>query len=483
MKISENFNLKKSQYELDFVDIDINTDIPLFLDPFFISKCDFPFAIQAHRSLQSFFDILLFMLKENKISKAQELFSHLGESNEICLGFSRNRPQGKGLGPSDADKIFKSLRKSKAIETGVMEDIEDVRIFVSNIDKDKMSDMTANIIKKQLINYTQAQCKLWNIPLTSGVTSGYYWNRTTKMWENDYTEMLVADGRKVLLVPKRIVSYSREYTPQKYLQHFILNFLQHEQLRLNGPLIQYRKDKKCTPYVTKKSVRENIEKESPIDKNWIVKFTSDHPDIFCNFREKSKKKDYLINNDVLTHENILEICNHLIVYLESISPGSEMATIYHRAAVGILELLFYPQLCSPIIEQEIHQGRKRIDITFDNCSENGFFARLSSIHNIPSTFVVVECKNYSRDIANPELDQISGRFSINRGKVGLLVCRSMNDKNLFIKRCQDTYKDSRGLILPLVDDDLIQMLREYPKKKNAGVEEYIQGLFHNIACS
>jgi hypothetical protein len=68
--------------------------------------------------------------------------------------------------------------------------------------------------------------------------------------------------------------------------------------------------------------------------------------------------------------------------------------------------------------------------------------------------VAVECKNYSSDPENPELDQIAGRFSPRCGVLGLLVCRSFDNKALFLQRCRDTAVDNRGFIIPLDDEDL-----------------------------
>lgn len=74
MKISKLFNLGKSQYELDFVDIDPEVDTPLFMDPYYISKCDFPFAAEAHRTIRFYFEFLLALLKGEKHQQAEELF-------------------------------------------------------------------------------------------------------------------------------------------------------------------------------------------------------------------------------------------------------------------------------------------------------------------------------------------------------------------------------------------------------------------------
>lgn len=483
MKISEIFKLNKTQYELDFIDIDIDKDIPLFLDPYFISRQKSPFAQNAYVTLKSYFNYLLFLLQEQKLSEAKELFSYLGESNETCLGMSSGLPSGKGMGAKDGVKIFESLIKSKAYETGLMEDIEDFRIFVPNVDKDKVSDMTTNIIKKHLIKYTQEQCRLWNINLISEVPSGYFWDGEQKIWENEYADMLVVDNRKIILVPKRIVSYSKEYTPENYMQHFVLNYLQNEHLKLQTSLVKERKDKHRTKYVTKKSIEELEKGKNVLDKKWLAEFTLKHPEVFSEFKNKTIKKIKPVKNIDLSPEKVEDVTKYLISILKSILPGMENANIYHKTVLGILELLFYPDLSNPKVEREIHDGRKRIDITFDNCAESGFFFRLATIYNIPSNFIIIECKNYSKDIKNPELDQLSGRFSNSRGKFGLSICRNIKDKDLFMRRCIDTYKDNRGLIIPITDDDLIEMLTNYPHLGKVCWEEFFQDKFHKIGIN
>ncbi|MCK4786747.1 MAG: hypothetical protein KAV87_23515 [Desulfobacteraceae bacterium] len=82
--------------------------------------------------------------------------------------------------------------------------------------------------------------------------------------------------------------------------------------------------------------------------------------------------------------------------------------------IGIVEFLFFPNLLYPLKEREIHEGRKRIAIVMENGVRDGILYDLHSVRNIPCAYVVFECKNYGRDVSNPELDQIAGRFSTNR---------------------------------------------------------------------
>lgn len=479
MKISERFCLNKSQYELDFIDIDTDTDTPLFLDPYFISKGDFPFAEAARRSLCSYFEFLLALLSGKRIKEAEELFSYLGETNDVCLGLSKGKPRGHGMGPEDAKHIFKQLLESKALRSGIMADIEDFRVFVPNVDRDKVSDMTANIIKKHLLAYTKEQCNLHGIQLTPNVPSGMYWDADTMEWRNEYTERLIIDNTPILLVPKRIVSFSDKYTTSEYRTHFVLNFLQNEHLRLQSPLVQKRKNGRR--FVTKKDIRKT---ENGLDKDYLATFTKKHPHVFGDFRRATISKIKSVPGGVLDEIDISDVCIHISKKLSEVPPGRADASRYHNIIIGALELLCYPNLSKPIKEDEIHDGRKRIDITFENSSEKGFFFELpSKTPSIPCNFVMVECKNYVGEVANPELDQLAGRFSPRRGRFGILACRSLDENDGFLKRCADTFDDDRGLIIPITDDDIIKALAQYPEKGPDAIEEILRSRHRVIAFS
>ena len=84
-------------------------------------------------------------------------------------------------------------------------------------------------------------------------------------------------------------------------------------------------------------------------------------------------------------------------------------------------------------------------------------------------------------VKHPELDQLSGRFSPRRGRVGILTCRTLDSKDGFLKRCADTFHDDRGLIIPLCDDDLIQALDQYPLLGSGALEIILAKKFEQIA--
>lgn len=476
MKVGERFGLQATQFELDFVDVDTDRDLPLFLDPFLMGALKNTWALSASQTLRHFFQTFVTLVREDEADAARTLFNYLHEPNETCLGLSRGKPRGNAIGDIDSEHLFSSIVQSRAVATGLVEDLEDFRLFIPGIDKDKVSDMTTNIIRRHLIQYTQNQCSLWNIPLQPNIPSGFYWDAPSRTWANAYTEMLIVDDRKILLTPKSIVSFSRRFTPRKYHSKFVLEYLQHEHLTMGSALLDYRKD--GTPFITKKTLESQV---APYSKEFLTTFTEGHPAVFREFKDWVRQSATPTKNSEIVDQDIRPVAQYLIARLRATAAGLEHATLYHRLVVGILELLLYPDVISPILEREIDDGRKRVDILFDNAASGGFFHRLHTTYRTPAQFIFVECKNYSKDVANPELDQLTGRFSFNRGQVGFLLCRSVDDMETLLSRCNDAYVAGRGIVIPLTDDDLVAMLDIVVSGGERAYERLFSERFRSVA--
>lgn len=400
MRISEYFKLNRTQPYLDFVDINLATDIPVFIDPVAIRTLDNPFGTELVSLLQSFFDTVLKYVKNGQINEAKGLLASLSEGNEFHLGFSKGRSRGHGMGPGSANSIWDALTNSQAAQTGLLTDLEDSCLLICGIGRDMLSDAVCNILRGPLISYTHDMCDYYGIPMTPGIPSGNIWNPQEEKWESSFTELPVAFHKKIILVPKVLVRNKIIYNYDKYYNDYLLPVMQEDELsKRHSPLVQVLKDGRKK--VTKRALKEKY----GADKLAVISKTEEKPDVLLKYKDDMKEKSTL----PLNHVDISCIQNtetpdwkELSTNLDSLQCGTENATAYENLIEKILSSLFYPSLSMPHKQTRIHNGRKRIDITYKNFAKNGFFYWLS--RHYPCPLIFVECKNYGKDVGNPEID-------------------------------------------------------------------------------
>ena len=476
MLFSEFYGLGQSQFELDFVDVPIDGDILLFVDPFGISQSVDPWSQQCNRTIVSFFQHVVDAIISHDLELARRLLSHLREPNETRLGFSRGRPQGAGIGRGQSEQLLEALQESSAVRTGFISSLEEAEILIEGVGRDKISDLSTNIIRKSLAEYTWEQCKLHNIS-TQSVPLKPYYSAEEGFWRSDYFELPIAEGKTVLLVPKAIVRYDPAYDHQDYYNNFVLSYLQAEHIDANSSLVHTLKDGRKIVY--KKALKATFQ----LTKENLYKFCRDHPDVMQKYREYLEELERRGERDYVGNGEEGLIAEALITAIGNIEPGNDSASEYHRIMIGVVEFLFFPDLLYPRKEVEINQGRKRIDITMENGARQGIFNDLHEVRDLPCPFVALECKNYGNDVANPELDQLGGRFSPLRGKFGILCCRGFRDRATFIERCRDTLREDRGLVIPLDDATVIELLRSVEAGHRDNVGGRIRQLVNEIWLS
>lgn len=392
------------------------------------------------------------MIRVGKNQEAENLLKMLREPNETHLGLSKGKSRGHALGSESAHDVWRALSNSEAARSGLLKDLEDTILMIEGISVDIVSDITTNIIREPLIRYTQEMARMYGIPLSFGVATGPLWNSQAGEWTQRFEELPVAGGGRLLLVPKAIVRRHLEYDADEYYRHFLLEHLRDVELNANSSLVELLKNGRQR--VTKKKLSEKY----GTGKAAIVRETLKYPDALVKYKKAKEEEP----NPPMSHEQIADAESESAPDWDGLldavikCPVSDEPERYEKAVEGLLSALFYPALNHPIAQHKLHDGRKRVDITYTNMGVAGFFQWLAK--HYPSAHVFVECKNYGKEVANPELDQLSSRFSPSRGKFGLLVCRSFRDKELFLERCKDTAKDSRGFIIPLDDEDLIALV-------------------------
>ena len=236
--ISEKFNLKINGHEdINFIDIDEREDVKLFIDPYVIQALPDEFCISARKSIDTFFQEVFRACREKNHDRLRSILKHASEPNETNLGLKRIGKYGKGSSNEELSKLFldfyKIVRKNPYIETNPTA----LCMYIKNFDKDKMSDLITNIIRKHLYDFTVEQSVDWGMELASNEKLiGYYWDRDNLDWNSIYGRPLSVGQKDILLVPKYIVRSRYVFSVESYIRQYILKIIQKDHLDRNSDM-------------------------------------------------------------------------------------------------------------------------------------------------------------------------------------------------------------------------------------------------------
>ncbi len=476
MKFSQRYNLSSSQGELDFVDIDTDKDLLLFVDPYAIELNSIGESDIFYEYITSYFTLLLDVLRRGENVRAKSLTRHLAEPRETFLGFSKTSskekgPQGRGMGEYQANQLIQALLRSQAFKTGQLEDLSEVELFIPGVGADKVSDLTTNIIREPLIKYTQSMCSAFEIP-TRKVAVAPSWSSSELRWYSNYQDLPVIDGKSVILVPKSIVRRRMSLDSQEFYQYW-LDFLQAE-LEPTEALTSSLRGQNG------KITKKNLKVEYKFDKNELAKFAAECPKLFQDFKDIAKEGTYISDQEIDPSFFYNTVARKLGNSIKCLPTGAKTASTFEQLILRAMTLLSWPYLTYPIVQRILHSGIQRVDIEFSNAAKEGFWWNMRHDSKIRCRVLQIECKNYNMEMGNKEFAQIIQRLSPERSRLGFIFYRKSEFKDSLKKRQQAALHDNQGYVITISDEEIVDLLSFDSSARDEVVNAFFDRKFRDL---
>lgn len=300
MKFSELFSIKKMTDD-DWFDPILSVDTNLFIDPFLIFASEQNEFQGSHADIIDFFNRAFKLVARSNgnptsvLWKKAENLLRLSEVEEICLGYAKHGTKGSGSGSILANVVVKALWE--AVQAGLTEitHFEEIGILREGIGADRISDMTASIVRERLVLYTQGICMKHKVPLQKAKFLSGYFNKDFEYWmpiESDLPHNPY-NGKSILLVPKRYLRDLPTINADSFWDYC------------------YEKENETLRNEFSYDITKNV------DKATIIDFSRRHPEIrrdYINTVEAIKPVAYNLHKDprgfIKWYDDTSEYCGH-----------------------------------------------------------------------------------------------------------------------------------------------------------------------------
>lgn len=275
--------IPESAAHISFLNSNIERDTQLFIDPIAIMSLKNPIWEAMKLEVQGYFHHLIGLMKEWKKWEALNLLSHLRESWTASaythIWYSK-WGSWKAIWKDKAHMIYKSLIGSKALESWLLQDIEDTALLIEGIWKDNISDLITNILAEYLIKYSLREY------ISLGYTETMFirlivWNSRERKWTRVMREVPRIGNKPIILIPRVIVSNKMVNSTEDFVTHKLLPNEQRLHLIAQSPLCRLLKD-----WTLKEPTKKALRKELDLSKWAVILYIQDNPELYIEYKRR-----------------------------------------------------------------------------------------------------------------------------------------------------------------------------------------------------
>lgn len=424
-RLNDQFRLPFNQDDVDFLIPHLLEDLPLCIDPFLLWKSDKAEYIALHEIIISFFDELRRLALSGQERAAIASLLRCQEAREIGLGYTKASKEGQSVGPILASQIVSIFNSIPQLQDVPLSHIEAIQLLVPRVGEDRMSDITASILKRHLISFTEKRARDLAIP-SRPVTIQNVWDHESLQWMHAVKATLPCnpiDQTPILLVP---LEWLRHLPWINYEDYYRSYYAQH--------------------------VLPPDYRGRTIHKAEVLAFNK------ANYREAERYIQQKESNasqcfpEYIFAPLSLATQRERFAEIRGIPTGLEngAAKDYERLCFEFLQSALFPKLDFAACQSRTDSGTHIRDVIFYNDGKTNFLKDLRERFHCRQ--LIFELKNVKK-LDPQHIDQLHRYLGGDFGSFGVLVTRNPTPQNVE-RNLIDLHSAKRIVIICLDDSDL-----------------------------
>ena len=421
------FGLTFTQEEVDFAIPHVEEDLRFGLDPFLLWKSDRQEYRELHKQLIAFLALVRDEALDGRRNRAIEHLVRGSEARELGLGYSKGHKAGSGIGAGLANDILDAMVAIPQLREGDIGHLEVLGLVVPRIAEDRLSDLTAAVLKRYLVSFTVERAQQLDIPMRQFVLDDA-WDAERQLWRAIRPKLPYnpVDGSPILLPPLDLLRHLPWINYEDYYKSVYARLVLGPDRRRRVPketVLSYNRQQYTTVerYITEKEQTADSCAPTPLFR----------PLQITTLRRKLQE-------------------------LQSLPTGRTdgVDRRYETLVSDLLESLLYPELEFADSQVRTLDGVHIRDLIFYNAGKTEFLDDFRQRYEARQ--LVFELKNV-RSLESGHTNQLHRYLGGEFGRVGILTTRNPVPRAVQ-RNLVDLHSSKRAIILVLSDGDLSLMV-------------------------